>query len=234
MSTKRNNGIKFFDTKETEPKNIITMDGIKNSTTDAYNKADYKWDPQLKKTVYVGKKKTEAENKSNKEMSTKEKQGADEKESIKQKVSKIVGENGKYRYGGYEPGSGHYLEFYFDGKWKRYNELTETEKEKQKKWDETYKKILLESENKPNNNKKGNQEKIYDEVKNILSSKFGYIELRDIKNAIKNDYTIELTGKAYGDSFSKPIENVFGDKYKDLKKYSEQLGLKLPEYVYFD
>lgn len=223
MSTKRNNGIKFFDTTETEPKNIITMDGLKNSTTDAYNKSDYKWDPQLKKTVYVGKKKTienkpektmKPENQSNKEMNTEGKHRANEKETIEQKVSKIVGENGKYRYGGYEPGSGHYLEFYFDGNWKRYNELTETEKEKQKKWDETYNKILMEAENKNNENKK----EMLKKIKEVASGKkaqsrenaYYYMQYADSQATNKNNTDKEK--ETWRDLHMKLV-----DKYHDYR-----------------
>ncbi len=59
MSTKRNNGIKFFEEDGTMKDSVVTMDGIK--TGDKYDKSHYKWNPQTKKTEYINSKNGKSE-----------------------------------------------------------------------------------------------------------------------------------------------------------------------------
>lgn len=48
-------------------------------------------------------------------------------------------------------------------------------------------------------------------------------------------YYIELTGKAYGDSDSKFIEDVISkEDLSKLKDLAKQLKIKLPETIYYD
>lgn len=48
------------------------------------------------------------------------------------------------------------------------------------------------------------------------------------------DEIVELTKKAYDDSYERETSEVFGSDYKDLMKLAKSLEIKLPETVWFD
>ena len=63
---------------------------------------------------------------------------------------------------------------------------------------------------------------------------WGY-EVDELLADINNNSTLELVGKAHGDSYEKPIERVFTEKELDeLQTLCKDLGYLLPEYAEYD
>ena len=70
----------------------------------------------------------------------------------------------------------------------------------------------------------------------ILSKHYFWFEIEDLENYyIGQRNQIELTKKAYGDSYSKYLEEEFSkQELKELKDLAKELKIILPETVWYD
>lgn len=69
----------------------------------------------------------------------------------------------------------------------------------------------------------------------ILNKNEFYYDIEELNYFIGERHPIELTGKSYGDSYERYIDDVFSkDDLNELRDLAKQLKIRLPEFVYFD
>lgn len=76
-------------------------------------------------------------------------------------------------------------------------------------------------------------ENIKKQLIDLLERNGFYYDLEEINQAVEYD-DLELTRKAYGDSYERNAEEVFGKDYKKFKQLTSKLKITTPEYVWFD
>lgn len=80
-----------------------------------------------------------------------------------------------------------------------------------------------------------NKKEMIKELNKILERHNFYYEDSELEEYCNANYPIELTGKAYGDSSERYIEEVFDSKeLRTLKSIASKLNIKLPNVIWYD
>lgn len=78
------------------------------------------------------------------------------------------------------------------------------------------------------------QKAIANKLISLLERHKFYYDIEDLSMYVGSNHGLELTKKAYGDSYENYTSEEFMDDYKELLYLAKKLNIKIPDVVWYD